>query len=557
MAFKFSVTAISALTVLFYAPTMNGGAAQSTSTIRGARLARDAARKIDECLFGLQSEAAEVRCQACIAAASFGRAAKPAVPALTQLLGDRDETVRIEATRALASIGPAAAPAVPALTDKLRERNRWIREWAAVALGNIGPDAKEATPALIKATGDTELGVQRWSVCALRKIGPDAKAAIPALTKLLTHPDRDLRTSATWALGAVGAGQPDVVAPALAAAWKDEIDRGARFPRWQPSDPADVHEAMAASFLRLGRAAVPTLSELVKLPKPDVRWYALDALGRIGPDARPAFPALLTPLHDDDIGVRAQATRVLPMIGAEPGAAIPLLLESLKDESDRVRIAAVEALASYGPKAATALPALMRNFRDRSSWSCAAAGKVLVAIGAPAAPPLIEALGDKELREEAAALLGKIGPPAKAAGPALAPLVFDEEPTIRVTAGLALWRIDPKHPSSRTLVASLIRELRGDNDIGRAYACNALGELGDLGLEAKAAIPALIDLLRDRDSSARDYAAEALGNLGPAAIAAVPALVEALQPANTGLAQKARVALKQIDSGAAQKAGTE
>ena len=52
--------------------------------------------------------------------------------------------------------------------------------------------------------------------------------------------------------------------------------------------------------------------------------------------------------------------------------------------------------------------------------------------------------------------------------------------------------------------------------------------LGQIGPAAKAAVPELLHLAKDKDSPARDSAITALGRIGPDAKAAVPALIEAL-----------------------------
>ena len=53
--------------------------------------------------------------------------------------------------------------------------------------------------------------------------------------------------------------------------------------------------------------------------------------------------------------------------------------------------------------------------------------------------------------------------------------------------------------------------------------------LGGIGSGAKAAIPALMESLKDADEVVRYFAAGALGGIGPEAKAAVPALMELLK----------------------------
>jgi HEAT repeat protein len=84
-------------------------------------------------------------------------------------------------------------------------------------------------------------------------------------------------------------------------------------------------------------------------------------------------------------------------------------------------------------------------------------------------------------------------------------------------------------------------------------------------VEAKAAVPALIDALKDDEADVRGLAADALGGIGAEAKAAVPALIEAFKdeadyyrswrgyPHKVSAA--ATYALSKIDPEAARRAG--
>jgi HEAT repeat protein len=87
----------------------------------------------------------------------------------------------------------------------------------------------------------------------------------------------------------------------------------------------------------------------------------------------------------------------------------------------------------------------------------------------------------------------------------------------------------------RDLIAKLSNT---DSDVRRAAA----KELGELGGEARAAVPALTRALGDRDLFVRRFAAEALGKIGPDARDAIPKLGQA-----TGDARK-EVALAAVDA---------
>lgn len=124
------------------------------------------------------------------------------------------------------------------------------------------------------------------------------------------------------------------------------------------------------------------------------------------------------------------------------------------------------------------------------------------------------------MRALAAKKLGKMGPAAKTAVPALIKCLGDGDISVRLRAIGALRRIkDPR------AIPEFIKCL-SDNQWGvrRLAACS----LGDFGLVAKAAIPALIKCLGDRNAAVRMDAAYALGEFGPAAKAAVPSLRKCL-----------------------------
>jgi len=74
------------------------------------------------------------------------------------------------------------------------------------------------------------------------------------------------------------------------------------------------------------------------------RRAAAYALGKMGPEAKMAIPALTELLRDKDTEVRQAAAYALGAMGPEANTAIPALTELLKDEYEQVRKAAAEAL---------------------------------------------------------------------------------------------------------------------------------------------------------------------------------------------------------------------
>src|SRR5215813_3612259 len=92
-------------------------------------------------------------------------------------------------------------------------------------------------------------------------------------------------------------------------------------------------------------------------------------------------------------------------------------------------------------------------------------------------------------------------------------------------------------------VQALIQQLQ-DRDKQARIA--AIKEVKRLGVEAKAAIPALALLLKEGDDDLREGAAEALGKMGEEAKAASPALTEALKDRNDRVRSNSAYALGQI-----------
>ena len=127
-----------------------------------------------------------------------------------------------------------------------------------------------------------------------------------------------------------------------------------------------------------------------------------------------------------------------------------------------------------------------------------------------------------EVRVDAAEALGQIGP---AAIMALIQALKDKgDSSVRYSSGKALGQIGPK---AKAAVPALAQALKDEDEWVRANAAEALGRIGP---EAKAAVPALIQALKNEDVlRVRWGAAEALGQIGPAAKQAVPALAQALK----------------------------
>jgi HEAT repeat protein len=199
------------------------------------------------------------------------------------------------------------------------------------------------------------------------------------------------------------------------------------------------------------------------------------------------------------------------------------LLAALKTKQGPVRVAVIDQLGAKGAQAAQAVPALADLLKDKSAT----------------------------VRAHAADALGKIGPAAKSAGPALAALIDDPDKTVRLQALESLLQV---HPGPAVGVPVFAKIMEGDDDVLRTRVLNGLTDhgkeavpfliellknektaywaclvLGQIGADAKDAVPAMAALLADKDLFVRREAIMALAEIGPDAAAAVPQLVKALE----------------------------
>jgi HEAT repeat protein len=123
----------------------------------------------------LRDELDEVRFHAAVALGDLGRAARPAVAALTHAhVWDEDPAVRLAAAVALWKIDRQGPVVIPALIKALNDDNELLCWIAADCLGQIGPEAGEAAPALRRALGRPfKIALIRQGIAlALRRIDP-------------------------------------------------------------------------------------------------------------------------------------------------------------------------------------------------------------------------------------------------------------------------------------------------------------------------------------------------------------------------------------------------
>ncbi len=294
---------------------------------------------------------------------------------------------------------------MPLLSKVLKDADPAVRTGALEILAVIG---KPAVPALIDALKQEK--VAYWACLALAEIGPPAAPAAPRLTEVLETETRpEVRREAALALGAIGPGAA-IGVPALTEALGDK----------------EVTVAAGAAY----------------------------ALGRIGAQAKPAEAALAKCTNSPSAFLRTVSgwawAKLDPHDEARQQKALSLLAAALNSKEPRVRHAAVHGLIDLDSKSERILPAIKLALRAADKESLGYALEALESLGPPAVPVLIDALGHENVRPLAASILGRMGPAAKEATPALAEIVDKDKDVHARCAGLVgPWRHWPRRGRGR------------------------------------------------------------------------------------------------------------
>ena len=293
---------------------------------------------------------------------------------LILFLSDRDPGVRSAAATGLGMTArrPRPATLAPAQVAALRDESSTVRRRAAQAI--YGSSDMMLPRELVAALKDESAGVRAAAAMAIVDFGPDFDPQIPALIAMMERDEPGVRKAC---------------AEALEGAW--------------PSP-----------------SLLSTLTEFLTSRNRDVRFHAAQLLGRIGPEASAAIPALIAlwkapsgELYPDPA---RGAARALGQMGPRPEA-IAALVEVISPEkvernltahhallqkwsptgdhggvvANEFRImSAIQGLGDIGPPARAAIPALIAAHKKALELNVtmihAAAAKSLAALDAQSKP---------------------------------------------------------------------------------------------------------------------------------------------------------------------------
>jgi HEAT repeat protein len=172
------------------------------------------------------------------------------------------------------------------------------------------------------------------------------------------------------------------------------------------------------------------------------------------------------PLPQSAAQTRHSAALELVGFGPRAQPAVPFLVKALQDPDPQVGVAAVDALRELGPLAKSAVPALGDFFND----------------------PARDVIMFQGMRAQIAGALAAIAPQDPQVQSALLDAAIrHRDPDFRATVIRALGRIKPP---PRHVIQELTNSLQSTYAVVQQAAINALG---DIGPDAAAAVPALIE----------------------------------------------------------------
>lgn len=196
---------------------------------------------------------------------------KELLPGAIAIADDGDVTIRRRAVEYIEQLDEDGAPGIGALIARLHDGDRFVRWAAARALDNFDPkQIRGAVPALTKLVYDPDLDVRLAAVRTLEGMGPHARSAVTHLLKGILFGDPEIRIGVMHTIASIGPEHAQAAIPNLIRSLSYDASQDAR-----------------------------------------VRQTAAEILGKFGPLATAAVPALRQALGDDDADVRARAADAL------------------------------------------------------------------------------------------------------------------------------------------------------------------------------------------------------------------------------------------------------
>jgi HEAT repeat protein len=516
-----------------------------------------------------------VREVAAVALGRLGLAARPALPALIALFRDRDPVVRMRAAESVGQLGPAVPGTEPALIGACAHRDPVVRRAAVTALARFQPPSPAVADALTGVLDDPEPFIRMRAAEALCQGDPPA-AALESLIEELRGRDSGFRVEAAQLLERVGA-KAGPIRDRIAALTADrdrmtrvfaarvqiklggaDADRGAKVLRELLDEETPAVRARAAEALWEHGARAETLPVLVAAAgsnDPTANQIGRNTLNRIdprGPGAKDLVPALAAALADENPVARNQVLSMLSRMGTTARPAAPAVARLLGADQATAQTA-LSTLSSIGGPTKESIPDLVTALRSPTPFVRTQVIRMIQQLGsdAQAAIPALKELvksGPADARVEALRVLRAVSrDDFKDAAPLLAEVIAGKDLAARA---LALQLAGELGADAKVAVPA-VKELLGAKDLPpgvRVQALRALQRIspGDL----KDAAAAITDILRSNDRAARNQAILFARELGPDAIKTIlPVVAEGLKTGDRAVRMEALILLQQMNAG--------
>ncbi len=412
-----------------------------------------------------------------------------AIPSLVDALEDAEVEVRCAVCKALGQLKNEQA--IKPLVTALKDKKAVVRQAVSNALGQIG--SAQAVKSLITALNDKDANVREEAARALGQIG-DARAIKPLITALTEH--NGLEQAVAFALKKLG---KPAISPLIALL--------------KHNDQA-IRNKASLTLEKLGKSATSSLVPVLISENDDARHCAADLLEKFGWQptkdefgaaywiikqqwdkcvgiGAPAVEPLTVLLGDKDWVVRWAVTKALGQIG-DPRSLQPLMF-AMGDADANVRHAAAEALGQIGDP--SAVDPLVVILKDADAQVRNAIVLALVKIGQPSVKPLVAMLKDQAIRKIATETLDRLG--------------WKPE---KNEFGAIYWIVKQQYnrcvPIGAAAVPPLVEVLRNSNEATRQAVAEVLKQIGP------ASITPLTAFLDGNDGNLRQIAASVLHKLG-------------------------------------------
>lgn len=372
------------------------------------------------------------------------------------------------------------------------------------------------------------------------------KRAVAKLVRALGHEEQKIRQMAVFALGYLHS--PDSPSSHLAPA----IPRLKRMARSEPDSFTRLYAAEVLWMIRRCRTAVRAFVRGLEDKQVRVRRLAATMLGEVR--ARTTIGPLIEALGDCDLLVRRHAAQSLAAFGPAARRALRRL-EKLLDEDEWTRVIGGEAMLRINPSYTECLsPVLTQALRSHSPRIRHYATQVLEnlpAAGRLAVPHLIEALKDPDsfVRMGAFWALEELGAMGAPAVPALITVLQDwgehgNGTMIQAMAAMALGEIGPEARDALSTLLGCLQRRRCDSP--RHFHLEVAQAIWRIEREPRYLLSLGIEALADAGWWLRRESAKMLGELGPAGAAAIPHLVQALKDEHRLVRRQAQRSLERI-----------